>query len=240
MRAVFGSIMGVDRTAVAAVAALHDDVRRSLYEHVRAAGSPVTREAAADAVGISRKLAAFHLDKLVELGLLQSGFGPPRTRRVGRAPRLYEPAPVDISIRVPHRSPELLAGILVEAVTEARPAEDTEQAANRVAHARGLAVGSQARGRAARRGRVGVERALSAMHAVLSDQGFEPYRVREGVRLRNCPFHPLAAQAPGFVCGLNREYLAGLVEGLSADAAVVAELAPQPGQCCVQIGPVRR
>ena len=57
--------------AVAAIAALDDDVRRALYEHVRAAGVPVTREEAATAVGISRKLAAFHLDKLVELGVLR-------------------------------------------------------------------------------------------------------------------------------------------------------------------------
>ncbi|HKC26682.1 MAG TPA: hypothetical protein VKB75_01600 [Jatrophihabitans sp.] len=230
--------MCVDRTALAAVAALQDDVRRSLYEHVRVAGAPVTREAAADAVGISRKLAAFHLDKLVELGLLQSGFGPPRARRVGRAPRVYEPAPVAIAIHVPHRAPELLAGIFVEAVTQARVGDDTERAARRVAHSRGVAVGSQAR--SVRPGRVGVERAVSTAHAVLAEQGFEPYRSGDAVRLRNCPFHPLAAQAPALVCGLNRDYLAGVVEGLGADGAVVAELAPRPGECCVQISPARR
>src|SRR3954447_20898917 len=99
---------GMDRAAVAAIAALDDDVRRGLYEHVRGAGAPVTREEAATAVGISRKLAAFHLDKLVELGLLRSGFGPRSDRRVGRAPRLYQPATQDIAVRVPERSPELL------------------------------------------------------------------------------------------------------------------------------------
>src|SRR5205809_883694 len=72
----------MDRAAVAAIAALDDDVRRALYEHVRAAGAPVTRQEAATGVGISRKLAAFHLDKLVELGVLRSGFGPPSGRRV--------------------------------------------------------------------------------------------------------------------------------------------------------------
>src|SRR4051812_23000871 len=58
------------RAAVAAIAALEDDVRRALFEHVRGAAQPVTRESAAAAIGISRNLAAFHLDKLVELGLL--------------------------------------------------------------------------------------------------------------------------------------------------------------------------
>src|SRR5690349_8929404 len=105
----------MDRAAVAAVAALDDDVRRRLYEFVRAAGAPVTREAAATGVGISRKLAAFHLDKLVELGLLRSGFGP-GPRRVGRAPRWYEPGPREVAVTVPERTPEVLAEILVDAV----------------------------------------------------------------------------------------------------------------------------
>src|SRR3954470_17350952 len=82
----------MDRAALAAIAALDDDVRRALYEHVRAAGVPVTREGAANAVGISRKLAAFHLDKLVELGVLRSGFGPASERRGGRGPRLLQAA----------------------------------------------------------------------------------------------------------------------------------------------------
>src|SRR3954451_16981081 len=118
----------MDRAAVAAIAALDDDVRRSLSEHVRGAGVPVTREEGAAAVGISRKLAAFHLDKLVDLGVLRSGFGPATDRRVGRAPRRYEPAEADIAVRVPERSPELLASILVEAVTTEEPDERGEEA----------------------------------------------------------------------------------------------------------------
>src|SRR4051812_43406134 len=118
---VVGLMAAMDRAAVAAIAALDDDVRRALYEHVRAAGSPVTREEAATAVGISRKLAAFHLDKLVDLGVLSSGFGPATDRRVGRAPRRYEPAQGDIAVRGPERSPQPLASILVEAGTTPRP-----------------------------------------------------------------------------------------------------------------------
>jgi predicted ArsR family transcriptional regulator len=59
------------------------------------------------------------------------------------------------------------------------------------------------------------------------------------VRLRNCPFHQLAAQAPEFVCGLNRAYLGGVVEGLGAEGRLVAELAPAEGECCVEIRPAR-
>jgi predicted ArsR family transcriptional regulator len=224
----------MDRAAVAAIAALDDDVRRALYEHVRSVGAPVSREDAASAVGISRKLAAFHLDKLVELGVLRSGFGPAQPRRVGRAPRLYEPAEADIAVRVPERSPELLASILVEAVTTERADERAEDAVLRVAGDRGAALGAAERARV-RGGRVGPERALATSEELLDRLGFEPFREEGSVRLRNCPFHPISGFAPTLVCGLNRAYLSGLVEGLDAGGRVVAELAPRTGECCVEL-----
>jgi predicted ArsR family transcriptional regulator len=224
----------MDRAAVAAVAALADDVRRALYEHVRAAGQPVTREDAATAVGISRKLAAFHLDKLVELGVLRSGFGPATGRSVGRAPRRSEPAADDIAVRVPERSPELLASILVEAVSTERDDERAEDAVLRVARERGVALGAAERARV-RGGRVGAERALATSADLLARHGFEPFREDDSVRLRSCPFHPMSGMAPTLVCGMNQAYLAGVVEGLDADDRVTAELAPRPGQCCVEL-----
>ena len=57
------------------------------------------------------------------------------------------------------------------------------------------------------------------------------------MRLRNCPFHPMAARAPGLVCGLNHAYLGGVVEGLGAGDRVVAELVPREGECCVELRP---
>lgn len=226
----------MNRAAVAAIAALDDDVRRALYEFVRAARRPVTREAAAEAVGISRKLAAFHLDKLVDLGVLRSGFGPADTRKVGRAPRVYEPAAADIAVCVPERTPGLLASILVEAVTHERADETGADAAMRVAHKHGAATGAAARARS-RPGRLGAERAARLAEEVLAEQGFEPYREGAALRLRNCPFHPLAARSPDFVCGLNREYLDGVLDGIGADGRIVAELVPRPGECCVEIHP---
>lgn len=226
----------MDRAAVAAIAALDDDVRRALYGYVRAAGAPVTREAAASAVGISRKLAAFHLDKLVDIGLLRSGFGPAAERRVGRAPRLYEPAAVDMAVRVPERAPELLATILIAAVAGERPGERVSDAACRVARQHGAAAGAQARERV-RRGPLGAERASALVREVLSEHGFEPYPAGSAIRMRNCPFHPLAARDPNLVCGLNREYLDGILDGLGADGRMVAELAPRAGECCVEIRP---
>ena len=53
-------------------------------------------------------------------------------------------------------------------------------------------------------------------------------------RLRNCPFHPLAARSPEFVCGLNHAFLAGVVDGLQA-SAMEAVLDPRAGECCVEL-----
>lgn len=227
--------MVVDERAVAAVAALDDPVRAALYRHARSADGPVTREDAAAAVGISRKLAAFHLDKLVACGLLQAApeAAAPGPRRVGRAPKRYLPT-AGVSVQVPQREHGMLADILLDAVLELRAGEEPSAAVLRVARDRGAAIGSTEHDRS-RPGRLGAERALGMTEDILDRHGFEPAREPDCVRLRNCPFHPLAAKAPDLVCGLNREFVAGILDGLHAGTVVDAVLAPHAGACCVEI-----
>ena len=57
-----------------ALAALREPIRRRLYEYVVRQAAAVSRDEAAQAVGTSRAMAAFHLDKLEELGLLRAEF----------------------------------------------------------------------------------------------------------------------------------------------------------------------
>lgn len=222
----------MDRAAIATIATLDDDVRARLFDFVRAAPGPVTREMAADAVGVSRKLAAFHLDKLVAAELLQSRIQAIGAPRVGRTPKVYEPSGAEVRVAVPQRELGVLAEVLVDAVLTERSDERAEQTALRVAHERGVAIGEEERERV-RPGRVGTERALGLAAVVLEGYGFEPVREADNVRLRNCPFHPLAVRAPELVCGLNHRFLCGLLEGLHADAVTEATLAPTSGQCCV-------
>lgn len=226
----------MDRQAVAAIAALDDDARGALYAFARDTDGPITREAAAGAVGISRKLAAFHLDKLVAAGLLQARIEALGARRVGRTPKVYEPAGTDIVVHVPPREPQVLAEILVQAVLSEGVDERAGQAVMRVARERGSALGEDERARL-RPGRVGAERAMALASAVLEQHGFEPCRTAGTVRLRNCPFHPLSGAAPELVCGLNHAFLSGLLEGLQADAAIDAVLVPREGACCVELHP---
>ena len=220
-----------DAGPIRAVATLGDTVRRGLYEYVRAARRPVTRDDAAAAVGISRKLAAFHLDRLVEAGLLRSDF---RAEGVGRPAKVYTPTDDHIEVSIPARRHELMADILAQAVMTEGEHGSARAAAEVAAHLRGLAAGAAARERV-RPGRLGTERALTLLGEILSDYGFEPGRAAQGcVRLRNCPFHPLAREMPELVCGLNHAFMRGVVEGLQA-SSVEAVLAPAAGECCVEL-----
>lgn len=217
------------------MAALADDLRRGLYAHCRRARRPVTRDEAAAEVGISRKLAAFHLDKLVDAGLLRARYEPlGGIRKVGRTPKVYEPTDVPIRVAIPDRRHDLLAGVLVDAVLTEGAEEPASQAALRVAEQHGVELGERER-RTARPGRLGTERALTLAQTALARLGFEPHReAPTRVRLRNCPFHPLAARAPGLVCGLNHALLTGFLAGLEA-TTTEARLAPAPGHCCVEL-----
>ncbi|MFJ3102210.1 helix-turn-helix transcriptional regulator [Streptomyces sp. NPDC086835] len=220
---------------VEAVSVLADDVRRTLYNFTRRAHRPVTREEAASDAGISAKLAAFHLDKLVAAGLLHSRYDSPGgVRRVGRKPKVYEPAETDIRISIPERRPDVLAEILVDAVLEQEQGEDARSAALRTARRRGEELGAVTRSDS-RPGRLGPERSVSLTASVLEEFGFEPDRqAPDELRLLNCPFHPLAARSPQLVCGINHAFLGGFLTGLQA-GGIDAVLAPHPGRCCVEL-----
>ena len=233
-----------ERHPISSLALLAERGRRDLYEFVRRANGPVTRDEAAASTGISRRLAAFHLDKLVHAGLLRAHTGRPASG-VGRRPKVYEPEPVELAVSVPTRQYGMLAELLVDAVTatstpdhpsdEPRPAGEVVAAAARDrARERGRTAGTSARGQA-RPGRLGPERALTLAQSVLESCGYEPVRTapREVV-MRNCPFSRLADRSRELVCGINHAFCSGIVAGLDA-AAVDARLEPSDGMCCVRL-----
>lgn len=217
-----------------AIAVLADPQRRRLYDLVRSSQVPLTREQCAHGLDISRKLAAFHLDKLVAVGLLEPAERPESLpRRVGRAPKLYRTTSETVSLSLPARCYEELALVLALSVESQGQDEEPRAARLRVAHDRGVVRGLSHR-RVARRRRAG-EAVLATAVDALADEGFEPYQARAGVvRLANCPFHPIAGLAPDLVCGINERYLDGLLAGLGLDT-LSATLAPAPGECCVEI-----
>ena len=125
-----------------AVGVLGDATRAAVFEWVQAAQEPATREAVADGVGISRKLAAFHLDRLVAAGLLAAGSSP--ARRVGRAPKVYSRSETSVQVSIPPRDHQLLADLLLTAVADAAGTDAAVVSAlTRAATERGRSYGEE-------------------------------------------------------------------------------------------------
>ncbi len=230
-----GMLRGV-RKGAGAIAALDDDLRSRMYVFIRAQGRPVSRDEAAEEVGISRKLAAFHLDKLVQKGLLDAHYArlPGRGGRgAGRSSKLYEPSDLEVEVSIPERRYDVVGEIMVAALTEDSK-EPAREVAKRIARDRGRAIGEDVKA-ALRLRPPGAERALAVAENTLTGYGYEPYRVDDDtIALRNCPFHDLSRRAPELVCGINREFIDGFMRGIGNEN-VEASLEPTPGQCCVKL-----
>ena len=69
-----------DLAALNGLSHLDDPLRRQLYEYVTESDGPVSREQAAAAASIGRTLAAYHLDKLADAGLLTVSYQRPAGR----------------------------------------------------------------------------------------------------------------------------------------------------------------
>jgi predicted ArsR family transcriptional regulator len=192
----------------------------------------VGRDEAAQALRISRALAAFHLDKLAKEGLLETSYRRLSGRAgpgAGRPAKLYRPAPRQLDVTLPRRRYDLAGRVLARALA-AVPARAASRLLDRIAGETGRQLGAAARTDA--RGKARRTGALARTLAVLDDWGYEPSRENGTVRLRNCPFEALANDCRPLVCGMNLSLVRGLLHGLGA-RAVRAELRPEPGSCCV-------
>jgi len=211
-------------------------MRARLYDYVARSGQPVGKDAAAQALGVGRSLAAYHLDKLVELGLLSASYQRPAGRRgpgAGRPAKVYARSGEEFAVSVPRRDYELAARLLAQAVTADGSANARAELWN-AAREFGEALGHHRQpGTPARPDR------LDELEAELRRHGFEPWRDEDrSINLANCPFHQLAAQYPDVICGMNLALIEGVIKSVAdgeEPAGAHAALAPQPGRCCVVI-----
>ena len=206
---------------LAAIGLLQDPVRRALYAHVVASGGEVSRNQAAEAAGVARGLAAFHLDKLVEAGLLDASFrrlGDRRGPGAGRPAKLYRRAAGEVAASLPPRTYETAAHLLAETVEQAGADQELQAAARRAGAEAGRRIAAEA----------------PAVEQVLAARGYEPYRDGDALRLRNCPFANLSAEFPVLVCAMNLCLVEGLLDGLGQDPGR-AVMEPAPDRCCVAV-----
>ena len=224
---------------LASLAGLGDPIRRALYRHVAERGVPISRDEAAHAAGISRPLAAYHLDKLVDDGLLEPRYRRLSSRRgpgAGRPAKHYVRADRQLELSLPARDYAALAELLAEAV-EADPSGAATAALNRAAATLGAELGAKATSYTKPEGDPDPDQVLAAICQALAARGYEPYEDADGtIRLRNCPFDRIAAHHRQLVCGANHAMLQALTDQVDGDPPTVrAVLDPQPGRCCVTL-----
>jgi predicted ArsR family transcriptional regulator len=187
----------------------------------------VSREEAAEALGLSRRAAAFHLDRLAEKGLVAVEFRRLTGRTgpgAGRPSKLYRRPADDVTVSVPERHYDLAGDLLAAAVEEStRTGEPAREALMRLAGDLGRNLGARAR----------------TFENLVRDHGFQPHVDGEGaITLANCPFHRLAQRHTEVVCHLNLELLRGAAEATSDHRRVVFDTAP--GRCCVRALPAEQ
>jgi predicted ArsR family transcriptional regulator len=210
---------------LAAMTALDDPTRRALLDFVARHPEPVGRDAAAEAFGLPRSTAAFHLDRLADQGLLdvvyrrRSGRSGPGS---GRPAKLYQRADRETTVSVPERHYDLAAQLLAAAVDRsANTGAPVGDALADAAEQAGRALGSGAPG----------------LREVLEGNGFEPRTEPDGtVVMGNCPFHRLVDEHPETVCTMNLHLLRGVACACGADPEAL-RLDPAPGRCCVTVRP---
>lgn len=220
---------------VAALASLAEPTRRALFLYVRGQESAVSRDEAAAGVGVPRHKAKFHLDKLVEDGLLEVEFARRTGRQgpgAGRPAKLYRPAAREVAVSLPQRSYELAGRLMVRGITAAHgEGRAVTGALGDAAREQGRELAAEAARRAG--GDPSATALLAAARSVLDELG---YATRPDGTFANCPFHALVAEHTGLVCGMNLAIVEGMLGGLPR-LHLTAVLDPAEGRCCVRLAP---
>jgi predicted ArsR family transcriptional regulator len=218
---------------IASLSTLDDPVRAAIFFYVARSGDPITRDQAAKALGITRRTAAFHLDKLAEADLVDVSFKRLTGRTgpgAGRSSKLYRRSGRRFNVSIPARNYELLARLLASVVQETQ-GPSAALLLEPQARAFGVTEGAAARKQAGPR--PSRKQTLAVLMEELTRLGFEPFADGSAtLRLRNCPYHDMARENTDFICSMNLALMQGVIEGLGADGVSPA-LEPREGMCCV-------
>ena len=172
---------------------------------------------------MARSTVSFHLDRLVQDGLLAVEFHKPAGRTgpgSGRPAKMYRTVGSEIGASVPDRNYDL-AGELMAAAIEASQAD-------------GAPVAESLRAAAFRKGRELAE-AAGDLEEFLTESGYQPEHDGEGgYLLPNCPFHRLSRAHAAVVCDMNGAFLRGAAVGRGSPEERVAPAAGA-GHCCARI-----
>jgi predicted ArsR family transcriptional regulator len=223
--------MADERKDISALAALDDELRRKMYQLIRHARKPLSREDVSRELGISVKLSAFHLDKLVDRRLLKAHYARRADKSgpgAGRSSKFYEPSDREIQISIPPREYSLIGSLLIGAFQKLGVKAQSEEAVD-LARLKGRELGARL-GSGSRK-----QTALTSAKKRLGRLGYEPYgKSPTQIALQNCPFSELSSQAPDLVCPLNKALVEGVLLDVEADVHQ-ASVGPSDEGCCVSV-----
>lgn len=210
----------------------HGRTRSHVLELVRSATDSVSVVEIADATGLHRNTARFHLDGLVESGLVQRD--SEAAGRPGRPRTVYRATPGGAQHGT--RSYRLLAEMLTGMVTE----DGADPGAAAVAA--GAAWGRYLVQRPAPSARVDAADGVHRLRTVLAEAGFAPEMDTESdsgereIGLRQCPFLEIAEQHREVVCSLHLGLMRGALSTARAPLAV-ERLEPfaEPSRCVARL-----
>ena len=210
---------------LAAVASLGDEKRRQIFELIAASDGAVGRDDAALALGLPRSTASFHLDRLVQDGLLAvefhkaSGKSGPGS---GRPAKMYRQAAGEVAASIPDRNYDLAGELLVAAIEHST--------------ATGSAVGESLLATSYRKGH-DLAAGSPSLEDFMAGEGYQPRSDGAGgFVLGNCPFHQLSDGHSEVVCAMNGSFLQGAAAACGEQEERVAPNSV-PGQCCARITP---
>jgi predicted ArsR family transcriptional regulator len=221
----------MDAADLMAVALLAEPTRQRLYLHLRERNEPVGREEAARHAGIKPRLAAFHLDRMAEAGLLEVGYRR-LTGRVGpgagRPAKVYSVSSRSFSVEVPQTRYGLAASMMATALSAGGPGANGAGSLQDVATAVGESLGGEIRQQARTKGA-----RLEAVQDKLKQLGYEPQVDESGDwTMRNCIFAELSVSHRELVCPMNGALVTGLLNGARLKSLRVERRTAKPG-CCV-------
>lgn len=209
---------------LSALASLADVKRRQLYNYVSSSEAATGRDDAAEALGIARSTASFHLDRLVQDGLLAVEFHKPAGKTgpgSGRPAKLYRAVVGEVGASVPDRNYDLAGELMATAIEEATHSNgEVRDVLLETSYRRGMDLTA----------------GYTTLEDFLAGQGYAPLPDGQGgFILPNCPFHRLSARHPETVCAMNGAFLRGAAAGCGESEERITGN-QTAAQCCAKIG----
>jgi predicted ArsR family transcriptional regulator len=188
-----------------------DATRRAVYRHLLNAPEPVTAAEVAAAFGLHRTVARAHLERMVEVGLVEVGL---RHRPTGGRPaKIYRPTDERLEVIVPPRRYEPLARLLLQVITRLADERRAEELALEAGRAYGEEVAHELTNGHVATGKNPTPRQIVAW---LETAGYgvrldDTERGVMALEVTNCVYRELSVDYHDLVCCFDRGMFRGLL-----------------------------